>query len=116
MRKLPNLQVDACLLSGRHIVAKIILLRGNHVGSTWFVVYLKGVYIGTLPPKKVPKQKTCPTPRKWVINDYSLLNCITAKKWEILYSITIKMTCIIGKRIKTAYKTFKQFFDSSNIL
>jgi hypothetical protein len=26
------------------------------------------------------------------------------------------MTCIIGKRIKTAYKTFKQFFDSSNIL
>jgi hypothetical protein len=45
-------------------------------------------------------QKTCPIPRKWVINDYPLLNCITAKKWEILYSITIKMTCIIGKRTK----------------
>jgi hypothetical protein len=30
-------------------------------------------------PQKVPKQKTCQTPRKWVISDYPLLNCITAK-------------------------------------
>jgi hypothetical protein len=48
-------------------------------------------------PQKVPKQKTCPTPRKWVISDYPLLNCITARKCEILYSITTKMTCIIRK-------------------
>jgi hypothetical protein len=31
-------------------------------------------------PQKVPKKKTCQTPRKWVISDYPLLNCITAKK------------------------------------
>jgi hypothetical protein len=61
---------------------------------------LKGI-IGTLPPKKFPSKKTCPLPRKWAFNDYPLLNCITAKKWEILYSITIKMTWIIGKRTKT---------------
>jgi hypothetical protein len=48
------------------------------VGSTWTLVYLKGI-IGTLLPKKVPKQKAFPLPRKWVINDYPLLNCITAK-------------------------------------
>jgi hypothetical protein len=30
-------------------------------------------------PQKVPKQKTCQTPRKWVISGYPLLNCITAK-------------------------------------
>jgi hypothetical protein len=41
---------------------------------------------------------------------------ITAKKCEILYSITTKMTCIIRKLTKTEYKTFKQFFDPSNIL
>jgi hypothetical protein len=55
-----------------------------------------------LSPKKVPKQKTRPIPRKWVIDDYPLLNCIAAKKWG-------KITCIFGKRIKTAYKTFKEF-------
>jgi hypothetical protein len=41
-------------------------------------------------PKKVPKQKTCPTPGKWVISDYLLLNCISARKCEILYSFTKK--------------------------
>ena len=40
--------------------------------------------------KKVPKQKTCPVLRKWVISDCPLLNCITARKCEILYSITTK--------------------------
>ena len=34
-------------------------------------------------PQKLPKQKTCQTPRKWVISDYPLLNCITARKCEI---------------------------------
>jgi hypothetical protein len=33
-------------------------------------------------------------------DDYPLLNCITAKKCEILYSITTKMTSIIGKLTK----------------
>jgi hypothetical protein len=51
-------------------------------------------------PQKVPKQKTCQTPRKWVISDYPILNCITAKNREILYSITTKMSSIIGKLTK----------------
>jgi hypothetical protein len=52
-----------------------------------------------------------------VISDYPLLNCITARKFEILYSITAIMTCTIRKLTKkTAYKTFKQFFDPSNSL
>ena len=51
-------------------------------------------------PQKVPKLKTCQTPRKWVISDYPLLNCITARKCKILYSITTKMTCIIRKLTK----------------
>ena len=67
-------------------------------------------------PQKVPKQKTCQTPRKRAIRDYPLLNCITARKCEILYSITTKMTCIIRKLTKTAYTAFKQFFDPSNSL
>ena len=65
---------------GRGLLVKIISLRGTNVGSTWFVVYLKGI-IGTLLRKKFPSKKTCPLPRKWVINDYPLLNCITAKNW-----------------------------------
>jgi hypothetical protein len=28
---------------GRGLLAKIISLRGTHVGNTWFVVYLKGI-------------------------------------------------------------------------
>jgi hypothetical protein len=51
-------------------------------------------------PQKVPKQKTCKTPRKLVISDYPLLNCIAARKCEILYSITTKMTCIIRNLTK----------------
>jgi hypothetical protein len=35
------------------------------VGSTGFVVYLKGI-IGTLLPKKVPKQKNLPIAEKMV--------------------------------------------------
>ena len=73
---------------GRGLLAKIISLRGTNVGSTWFVVYLKGI-IGTLPPKKFPSKKTCPLPRKWAFNDYPLLNCITAKKW-LAYRKTYK--------------------------
>jgi hypothetical protein len=54
-------------------------------------------------PQKVPKQKNCQTPRKWVISDYPLLlNCITARKCEILYSITTKMICIIRKLTKNS--------------
>jgi hypothetical protein len=63
-------------------LAKIISLRGTHVGiSTWFVVYLKGMHVGTLITiKKVPKKNFIP--RKWAINDYPLLK-------NFLYSITI---------------------------
>jgi hypothetical protein len=39
-------------------------------------------------PQKVLKQNTCKTQRKWVISDYPLLNCITARECE--------MTCIIN--------------------
>ena len=58
-------------------------------------------YIGTSLPKKSSQAKSCPIPRKWVINDYPLLNCITAKIGKFYNSITIKMTSIIGKRTKT---------------
>jgi hypothetical protein len=34
------------------------------------------------------------------ISDYPLLYCITAKKGDILYSITTKMSSIIGKLTK----------------
>jgi hypothetical protein len=57
-------------------------------------------HIGTSLPKKSSQAKTCPIPRKWVINDYPLLNCITAKIGNFYNSITIKMTSIIGKRTK----------------
>ena len=53
-------------------------------------------HIGTLPPKKVPKRKTCQILRKWMICDYLLLNCITAKKFEILNSTITKTTCIMN--------------------
>ena len=44
----------------------------------------------------------------WVISDYPLLKCITARKSEILCSITRKMTCIIRKLIqKPALKTLE---------
>ena len=60
--------------------------RGTHLGNTWYVVYLKD--IGTLLPKNSSKQKTCQILRKQVICDDLLLNCITAKKLEILNSTT----------------------------
>ena len=41
-------------------------------------------HIGTLLPKEVPKQKTCPIPRKRVICDYLLLNYITGKNVKFL--------------------------------
>ena len=53
-------------------------------------------HIGTLLPKKFPKQKTCQIPRKRVICDYLLLNYITGKKCKISCSTII-------------YKTLKQF-------
>jgi hypothetical protein len=61
-------------------------------------------------PKKVPKQKTCPTPGKWVISDYLLLNCISARKCEILYSFTKKRLASSESLQKPTYKTFKQLF------
>ena len=42
-------------------------------------------HIGTLQPKKVLKPKTCPIPRKQPICRYLILNCITARKCEILH-------------------------------
>ena len=53
-------------------------------------------HIGTLLPKKVPKQKTCPIPRKQVICDYLLLNYITGKKCKF----QAKTTGIIRKSTK----------------
>jgi hypothetical protein len=41
--------------------------------------------IGRGPLAKIislPKKKTCQTQRKWVMSDYPLLNCITARKCE----------------------------------
>jgi hypothetical protein len=59
-------------------------------------------------PQKVPKRKTCLIPRKWVISDYPLLNCITAKKmWKSLYSITTKSSESLQN---PTYKIFKEFF------
>ena len=57
-------------------------------------------HIGTLQPKKVPKPKTCQILRKRVICDYLLLNCITAKKFEILNSTITKTACIMRKSTK----------------
>ena len=57
-------------------------------------------HIGTLLPKKVPKQKTCPIPRKRVICDYLLLNYITGKKYKISCSTITKTSSIIKKSTK----------------
>ena len=59
--------------------------------------------IGTLLPKNVPKPKTCPIPRKRLICDYLVLNCITvyaAKKREIFKSTIAKMTYSMRKCTK----------------
>ena len=77
-------------------------LLGQKVGGNPFSLHpseehlLRGLFvrqIGTLLPKKVPKQKTCPIPRKRVICDYLLLNYITGKKCKISCSTTAKTTC-----------------------
>ena len=52
-------------------------------------------HIGTLQPKKVPKPKTCPILRKQLIYRYVILNCITAKKCEILHWTITKMDGIV---------------------
>ena len=57
-------------------------------------------HIGTLSPKKVAKQKTCPIPRKRLICDYLLLNYITGKKCKISCSTITKTTSIIRKSTK----------------
>jgi hypothetical protein len=36
------LKQDSTII-GRGLLAKIISLRGTHVGNTWFGVYLKGI-------------------------------------------------------------------------
>jgi hypothetical protein len=66
---------------------------------------LKGIQLHYY-QKKFPSKNTEKIGDQWL----SSIKLYYSKKWEILYSITIKMTCII------AYKTFKQFFDSSNSL
>jgi hypothetical protein len=39
--------------------------------------------------KKSSQAKKCPIPRKWLINDYPLLICITARKYRGVYSSII---------------------------
>jgi hypothetical protein len=67
-------------------------------------------------PQKVPKQKTCKTPRKWVISDYPLLNCITQENVKFCIQLQQKGLASSESLHKTAYKAFKQFFDPSNSL
>jgi hypothetical protein len=45
------------------------------VATPWGIDFLwfKHSTIDARLPQKVPKQKTCQTPRKWVISDYPLL-------------------------------------------
>ena len=57
-------------------------------------------HIGVLLPKKVPKRKTCQILTKWGIFYYLLLNCIIAKKFEILNSTITKTTCIMRTSTK----------------
>jgi hypothetical protein len=87
---------------GRWAVVGKSAWKSNFVATPWGIDFLwfNAQYHRCPIPQKVPKQKTCQTLRKWVISDYPLLNCITAKKCEILYSITAKMTSIIGKLTK----------------
>ena len=80
-----------------------ITLRPWAIGENYFIWWhpsekhlVYGLFerlIGTVLPKKVPKPKTCPIPRKRLICDYLVLNCITAKKREIFKSTITKMTC-----------------------
>jgi hypothetical protein len=44
-------------------------------------------------PQKVSKQKACQTQRKWVkwvISDYPLLNCFTARKKNVKFCIQLQ--------------------------
>ena len=66
--------------------------------------------INTLLPKKVPKQKTPPLPRKWVICDYLLQNYITVKNVKFHIRQQQKRLALCERSQKTAYKTLKQFF------
>jgi hypothetical protein len=85
---------------GRGLLAKIIsLCLAPILYIRKYLVYLKGI-IGTLLPKKVPKQKNIPIAKKMGDQWLSSIKLYYSKKWEILYSITIKITCIIGKRTK----------------
>ena len=75
--------------------------------------------IGTLLPKKVPKPKTCPIPRKRLICDFLVLNCITvycSKKREIFKSTITKMTCSMRKSTKKRYIRHLNSFSVSSIV
>jgi hypothetical protein len=66
-------------------------------------------------PQKVPKQKTCQTPRKWVISDYPLLNCITARNVKFCIQLQQKLLASSESVHKPHIRSsFKQFFDPSN--
>ena len=98
----------------------------THLGNIWFVFYLKNIIkdkkhkniknIKTLiVTGKNPKQKTCQIRRKRLIfDDFNQLNCITARRFEILNRTIIRMTCIMRKNTKN--KIFKQFFNFLNSL
>ena len=84
-----------CLIGRGPLGQKVAKMhfRGIHLGN--MVCGLFERHIGTLPPKKVPKRKTCQILRKRVICDYLRLNCITAKKFEILNSTITKTFFIL---------------------
>ena len=48
----------------------------TYLENTWFVCGSHEKHIGTLLPKRFPKQKTCQVPRNWVICDYLVLQSI----------------------------------------
>ena len=73
-------------------------------------------HIGTLAPKKVPKRKTSLILRKRVICDYLLLNCITAKTFEILNSAITKTTCIMRKSTKKLHIRHLNSFSISRMV
>ena len=94
-------EIDRGLLAKRYFVSW-------HPSGEHLVYGLFERHISILLPKKVPKQKTCQVLRKRVICDYLLLNCITAKKIELLNSTITKTTCITRKSTKNYI--FKVFF------
>jgi hypothetical protein len=89
--------------------------KSNFVATPWGIDFLWFKYHRCSITTKSSQAKNLPNTEKMGDSDYPLLNCITAKKCEILYSITTQMTSIIGKLTKNwIYKTFKQFFYISN--